>query len=326
MKNNRRAIFVGLFVLLGLTILIVGILVLGGQQKRFVPTVQIKALFNDVGGLKAGNNVWFSGVKIGTIRRLSFTGASKVEVDMNIEEKSVPYIRKDALASLSSDGLIGNKIVVISGGSPTMAAVEEGDALGVRIGLSSEQLLDTLQVTNRNLLRISQDVQSIIGGIKKGKGMAGAVLGDEKLADNFRQTVVGLREASVQATRVTASLAQFSDNLNRKGTLAHELVTDTAVIRDLRVTSARLRQASTSALGAIEQINQTTAKLNRPNSPLNTLLTDEESGKNLKLILRNLTEGSATLNEDLKAAQSNFLLRGYFRKKDKEKAKQEAGN
>lgn len=325
MKNNRRAIVVGLFVLLGLVIFIVGIMVLGGQQKRFVPTVQIKALFNDVGGLKAGNNVWFSGVKIGTIRRLSFAGASKVEVDMNIEEKAVPYIRKDALASLSSDGLIGNKIVVISGGSPKMPTIEEGDELGVRIGLSSEQLLDTLQITNRNLLRISQDVQSIIGGIKQGKGMAGAVLGDEKLADNFRQTVVGLRSASEQATRVTASLAQFSDNLNRKGTLAHELVTDTAVIRDLRVTSARLRQASTSALGAIEQINQTTAKLNRPNSPLNTLLTDEETGQDLKATLRNLNEGSVLLNEDLKAAQSNFLLRGYFRKKDKEKAKQ-AGN
>jgi phospholipid/cholesterol/gamma-HCH transport system substrate-binding protein len=322
MKNNKRAVFVGLFVLLALTIFITAILVLGGQQKQFVPTVQIKALFNNVGGLKAGNNVWFSGVKIGTVRRLSFTGVSQVEVDMNIEEKAVPYIHKDALASLSSDGLIGNKIVVISGGTPQHPPVEAGDQLGIQGSLSSEQLLDTLQITNRNLLKISQDVQSIIGGIKQGKGMAGAVLGDEQLADNFRQTVVGLRAAAVQANRITASLAQFSGNLNRKGTLAHELVTDTVVIHDLRVTSARLRQASTSALGAIEQINQTTAKLNRPNSPLNTLLTDEESGQNLKLILRNLTEGSAILNEDLKAAQNNFLLRGYFRKKDKEKAKQ----
>lgn len=323
MKDNRRAVTVGLFVLLGIIIFIVGVLVLGGQQKRFVRTVQIKAIFDDVEGLKAGNNVWFSGVKIGTVRRISFFGTSQVEVDMNIEEKSVPYIHKDALATLSSDGLIGNKIVQIVGGNPGTPPVEDGDRLGIQVSLSSEQLLDTLQATNRNLYRITNDFGAIVSQIKQGKGVAGAVLTDERLAGSLRETMTGLQAASQNAARVTTDLTRFSAKLNNNGSSVNRMLTDTVLYADLRNSTARLRQVSGTAQEAVNNVKATTEKLNNPNSPLGTLLTDQETGRNLKQIVRNLTVGTETLNEDLKAAQSNFLLRGYFRRKEKEKQKNE---
>lgn len=321
-KDNRRSITVGIFVLLGIIILIAGILVLGGQQKRFVKSIRVNAIFDDVSGLKAGNNVWFSGVKIGTVRQIRFYGQSQVEVVMNIEESAQAYIRKDAHAIISSDGLIGNKIVVIEGGTPRAPSVVEGDNLQTQESLSSEQILDTLQITNRNLLKISNDVESVISQIKTGKGLAGAFLRDTVLAQQFKTTVTSLRDASVNAKTMTGTLATFSNKLNTKGTLAHELVTDTTVFNNFRVSSVQLRQAARSATEMANNVKRASEKLNSTDNALGILLNDQTVNTSLRKTIRNMETSSKKLDEDLEAAQHNFLLRGFFRKRDKEAAKQ----
>nr|WP_293844412.1 MlaD family protein [uncultured Arsenicibacter sp.] len=327
--DNKKGIVVGIFVALGLLILVAGILILGGQQKRFTSSIRVNAIFDDVGGLKAGNNVWFSGVKIGTVRRVFFYGTSQVEVEMNIEEKSQQYIRKDAKATISSDGLIGNKIVVIVGGTPRVEPVEDGDILKTQAALSSDQIMETLQENNQNLLQVTKDFKELVGKIKRGKGTVGAVLTDTLLAENFRNTIKNMESASQSAARVSGSLSQFAAKMNTKGALANELVTDTTVFRSLRASAQKLRQVSDNAVGLTNQaavitrnLEQTTNKLNSPNSPLGVLMQDEETAKNLKNTLQNLNRGSVLLNEDLQAAQHNFLLKGYFKKKEKEKQKE----
>ncbi len=327
--DNKRGIIVGIFVALGLLILVAGILILGGQQKRFTSSIRVNAIFDDVGGLKAGNNVWFSGVKIGTVRRVFFYGTSQVEVEMNIEEKSQQYIRKDAKATISSDGLIGNKIVLIIGGTPKVEPVEDGDVLKTQAALSSDQIMETLQENNQNLLQVTKDFKEMVGKIKRGKGTVGAVLTDTMLAENFRNTIKNMESASQSAARVSGSLSQFAAKMNTKGALANELVTDTTVFRSLRASAQKLRQVSDNAVGLTNQaavitrnLEQTTNKLNSPNSPLGVLMQDEETAKNLKNTLQNLNRGSVLLNEDLEAAQHNFLLKGYFKKKEKDKLKE----
>src|SRR5882757_8238268 len=115
MKNNRPVV-VGIFVLLGLAILVVTIFTLGGDKKTFVKTFTIHAVFDDVNGLIKGSNVWFSGVKVGTVKSINFSGNSRVEIAMNIEKDVQSHIRKNAMAKIGSDGFIGNKIVIIYGG------------------------------------------------------------------------------------------------------------------------------------------------------------------------------------------------------------------
>src|SRR5690606_18919799 len=102
--EKKRAVIVGIFVTIGIIILVTGILILGGQQKAFVKSITLSSSFEDVEGLTAGNNVWFSGVKIGTVKEVRFAGNAEVRIEMDIESKVRQYIRKDALASISSDG------------------------------------------------------------------------------------------------------------------------------------------------------------------------------------------------------------------------------
>src|SRR5438309_2904233 len=231
MKSTKssRATIVGIFIFLGIAIFIIAVLTLGGQQKTFEKSLTVKAIFDDVQGLQKGNNVWFSGVKIGTVKKLSFYQKSQVEVDINIEQKAQDYIRKDAMAKISSDGLIGNKIIVVYGGTPKAPAVESGDMLGVEKAVGSDEIMTTLQANNRNLLDITTDFKTISRNLLNGQGTAGKLLTDETLANEL-QTVMGtLRRAAAHTEQLTATFSTYASQLQRKGTLANELVTDTVL-------------------------------------------------------------------------------------------------
>lgn len=321
MKSNRSAIVVGLFVLIGVVLLIAGILFLGGQQKRFTSTIQLKTIFKDVAGLKTGNNVWFSGVKIGTVKRIRFTSNSQVEVDMNVEQASAGYIRKDALATLGSDGLIGNRLIVIVGGTNRAAPIEEDDVLRSREALSTESILDTLQVTNRNLLKITQDVGAVVTRVKNGRGLAGALITDTTILTNFKASMGSLQRASNNAVQMTNSLSTFTAKLNRPGTLANDLVTDTTIVRDIRSSTARLRQVANQANDAISDVKQATQKLNNGNSAIGVLTSDLSVGNDIRGTIRNLNSSTQKLDQNMEALKSNFLFRGYFRRQEKAKAK-----
>src|SRR5665647_3689143 len=109
---NKRAVIVFLFIFIGLILLVGFVLIIGNLHETFKKKTQIVTLFDDVSGLQVGNNVWFSGVKIGTVSSLKFYADRKVKVMMKVEDKAIPYIHQDAFVKLSTDGLIGNKIPV----------------------------------------------------------------------------------------------------------------------------------------------------------------------------------------------------------------------
>src|SRR2546428_2823346 len=126
--SNRRPIMVAVFILAGLCILIAAIFTIGIQQQTFANTITIKVIFDDVNGLKIGNNVWLSGMKIGIVKKMNFTKNSNVEVTMDIEKMAQKHISVDSKAKISAEGFIGNKIVVIQTGTER-ASVSDGNFL-----------------------------------------------------------------------------------------------------------------------------------------------------------------------------------------------------
>jgi phospholipid/cholesterol/gamma-HCH transport system substrate-binding protein len=318
--ETKRNVLVGLFIFFGLVIFIVGIFVLGGQQKSFVKSLKINAVFNDIGGLKPGNNVWFSGVKIGTVKTLKFFGSSQVEVSMNIEQSAQQYIRKDASAKLSSDGLIGNKIIVIFGGNPKTAEIEDGDILQVQKDLSTDDIMKTLQENNQNLIGITSNFKKLSGDMVQGKGTAGALLADSTLANSFRAIVMNLQKTTRSSALLAGQLNNFSSKLNTKGGLADKLMTDTSVFNKLTETAEQLKQTSAKASVLTDNISKASNKLNTTDNALGLLLNDPKTAEQVKTTMGNLQESSVKLNDDLEAVQHNFLLRGFFKKKEKAEA------
>jgi len=313
---NRRAVIVGLFVILGILFFIGGILMVGNLHETFKRKMEVVSLFDDVGGLQKGNNVWFSGVKIGTVSSLRFYGTSQVEVSMNIEIKAQQYIRKDAKVKLSSDGLIGNKILVIYGGTTGSPEVQEGDTLGVEKTFTSDDMINTLQENNKNFLAITSDFKVISKKLAAGEGTIGKLLTDDAVYAHINAATASLQTASAKAQELVSSLATFSSGLNKKGTLANELTTDTLVFKSVKASVLQLQQIADTATAFITDLKKAGSN---PHTSVGILLRDEESGARIKQTIKNLEASSQKLDEDLKAAQSNFLLRGYFKKKDKEK-------
>jgi phospholipid/cholesterol/gamma-HCH transport system substrate-binding protein len=313
-RSSRRGILVGLFICLGVAFLISGILIIGNLRETFKQKMKLSAVFEDVNGLQAGNNVWFSGVKIGTVNNLEFRGKSQVHVIFKIETKAQAYIRKDAKVKIGSEGLIGNKTLVIYGGTSSANEVEEGDILGVEKTFSSEDMLSTLQDNNNNLKSITNDFKTISRKLANGEGTIGKFLNDTSIYAHMNAVAASLQKASEKSEQLITSLSSFSAGLNKKGALANQLVTDTVLFNSIKASALQLQKISDTTSAFMSDLQK--ASIN-PKSSIGVLLHDEQSAAALKATIGNLQNSSENLNKDLEGLQHSFLLRRYFKKSSK---------
>lgn len=307
--NKKRSIGVGIFIIVGLLFLVGGVMTIGNLHSTFSRKMTVSTVFEDVNGLQAGNNIWFSGVKVGTVKKMEFIGGSHVRVVMNINEESKQYIRKDAKVKISSDGLIGNRILVIYGGTMQNPGVQEGDVLGNETQSSTEDMLKTLQQNNLNILMLTQKLAD-------GKGTVGQLLNSDSVYNNIIATTRSLQLASRDAQVLFASLSEYGSKFNNKGTLANDLVTDTTLFHSLKSTAAQLQTVAANADQMVAKLKQDAAN---PRSPLGVMTQDEQAGAALKATLTNLESSSKKLDQDLEGLQHSFLLRKYFKKEEAKK-------
>ncbi|EON78660.1 ABC transporter, permease component [Lunatimonas lonarensis] len=323
MKNdNKKTVIVGIFVLIGIIILVLGVLTLGAQQKAFVKSFRVYAVFDDIGGLQTGNNVWFSGVKIGTVKKINFYGDSQVEIEMNLESNARDFIRKNSKATISSDGLIGNKIIVIYGGTNEAPIIDPGDRLEAVMPLDTDRMMETLQENNKNLVSITTDLKVLTGRIAAGDGIVGALLTDSSLAVSLRELLVDLDRSAQNSRILTSELASFSKKLNQKGTPIDEFLRDTTLVGSLKASTSGLEETIQQANVAAENLQLATKKLGSSDNAAGMLLNDKDFAAYIKGTVHNLEEGTESFNETLEALRYHWFFRRSFRKS--EKARQEA--
>jgi phospholipid/cholesterol/gamma-HCH transport system substrate-binding protein len=257
---------------------------------------------------------------------MKFYGESQVQITMNIEEDAKKYIRKNSKARIGAESLIGSKLVEIFGGTEKAPEVENGDKIQSAAALSTDDIMATLQENNKNLVDITNDFKYLSSKLAKGEGMAGAVLTDTTIADNFRDILNGLQVASANSVKVSRDLAKLSAKFNTEGGLANELLTDTIVFSNLKSSIAQLQQTANSAAEMSNNFKQASSQLTNSNNTLGALMNDQQLANNLKKTMENLETGTEKLDENMEAIQHNFLFRGYFRKKAKRDAKERDAN
>ncbi|MDI1324694.1 MAG: MlaD family protein [Algoriphagus sp.] len=321
--ENKRSVIVGIFVFLGIAILVAGVLTLGGQQKKFVKTIQLKAVFDDIGGLQTGNNIWFSGVKIGTVRKINFYGDSQVEIEMNVEKEVVDFIRKDSKATISSDGLIGNKIIVIYGGTTLAPAVQDGDRLESVMPLDTDKMMETLQVNNENLVEITNDLKVLTSKLAAGEGIVGAVMTDSLLAESFRSIISNLNRASINSNRMLTDLNTFTAKMNQKGNLFNDLATDTVMVGDMKETMKSLKATAANSEEVSQKLEVIAEKFNSKDNTMGMLLNDPEFAANLKSTMENTDSATYNLNEGMKALEYTWPFNKGFKRQAKAEAKKD---
>ncbi|RYF84425.1 MAG: MCE family protein [Chitinophagaceae bacterium] len=322
-QQSKRSVIVGAFVFIALVIFVLGVMTLGGQKSLFNKGATINAVFNEVNGLQAGNNVWFSGVKVGTVQNIAFEKDGRVKVEMNIQKDYLDIIKKDAKAKVGSDGFIGNKLVILYGGSATAPPVADGNAVATEQAVGMEEMMATLQQNNQNLLSITGNFKTLSDEMANGRGTIGKLLKDEQLFNDLQQSVTTVKVATVNAQQMLANFSDYSNKLTAKGSLANDLVTDTVIFSRLRSTVREIDGLSNRANDVVASLSQASQnlnqKLNDNSNPAGLLLNDRETASNIKETIKSLQAASVKLDENMEALQHNFLLRGFFRKKEKAK-------
>lgn len=192
-KNTGNNIRLGLFVVITLVLLMVGIYFIGQRQHMFSKTFKLSAVFKDIGGLQEGNNVRFSGINVGVVDNIEQITDSTVKIDMLIEEDTRKFIKKDAHARIGSDGLMGNKIITISPGTGGAAVVADNDYLKTVIPVSYDDVLEKLKLTSENSAKITNDLAAITSTIREGEGTIGMLFMDTAFAQTLRDALWNIK-------------------------------------------------------------------------------------------------------------------------------------
>jgi phospholipid/cholesterol/gamma-HCH transport system substrate-binding protein len=319
--NNAK---LGIFVLAGLAFLVVLLYMIGKNISLFGSTFELKAKFENAQGLVAGNNVRYAGIQAGTVKSVRIADDTTLEVTMLVEKKFLRVIRKNAVVSIGTDGLVGNKVVNIVPSKKMSEYANDGEVLLSKQTVDTEEMLQTLYNTNQTVAVIVSNLKITVQRINESNNLW-KLLNDPGIPANLRTSLASLRNATQHADRMTADLnAIVTDIKNGKGT-AGAILRDSAIAQNLNATISKFAAKGESIDSLVNNINSLVSDvrqdINSGNGTLHTLLKSPEITDKLNKSLDNIQKGTEGFNQNMEALKHNFLFRGYFRKLEKEQAR-----
>ncbi len=318
-ETTSQQFRLGIFVILGVFIFVVAVYYIGSKQNLFGNTVLISADFNNVNGLQPGNNVRYSGINAGTVRNISMINDTLIRVDMAIDNAILSHIKRNAVATISSDGLVGSMIVNIIPGKADAPVLVAGDHIRSYSRVRTDDILNTLNVTNENAALLTVDLLKITREITSGKGSIGTLLNDTVMASDLKSTLRHLNLASADAEKVMAQADQIVASLGNKNNLIG-VINDTATAHKIENIVGSLEQSSAQISRTVSNLNTVVENAREGNGAINYLSNDARLVSQIDSTIARIHAASQKLDENMKALQSSFLLRSYFKQRDKEKA------
>jgi phospholipid/cholesterol/gamma-HCH transport system substrate-binding protein len=321
-KTTSQKISLGLFVIIGLLIFVLATYLIGDKQKMFGKTSHLQATFNNVNGLKLGNNVRYSGVNVGTVRNIEMIGDTSIRVDMIIDKNIFKHIRKDAVATIGSDGLVGSMVISIVPGKGTALPAEPGDEISSQNRIRTDDLLNTFNKTNKNAAQLTENLLRITNEINDGEGTIGLLINDKAMANDLRISMSYLKKSSKKTSESISNLNILIASLNNKDNVVG-ILKDTAVANSIRAIVNNLDDTSVEINKAVTNVNKTILNIKDGKGALNYLSNDPVLVQRIDSTMINVNEASVRLNENLEALKHNFLFRRYFRKLEREKLREQ---
>lgn len=186
----------GLFIIVGIILFILGIFIIGKQKNLFNPVFSLRSNFQNVSGLQVGNTIRFSGINVGTVDDIQIVNDSTVKVKMLIKKDVQKFIKVDSRASIGSEGIIGDKVVVISQGNGSDKIVQNNQVILSNEPIETDAIMRSLQVTADNAAVASDDIAGIVAKINNGEGTLGRLIQDKEMADNIDKTIVNMKTST----------------------------------------------------------------------------------------------------------------------------------
>jgi phospholipid/cholesterol/gamma-HCH transport system substrate-binding protein len=315
---KKHLTIVGVFIVSGLLLFTIGIFLIGDRHEAFSRHEELYIEMAGVNGLSPGTKVRVEGFDAGQVKSMELPDhpSGKFRLKLEVDHKLHSLIREDSVATVESDGLVGDKFLLIRNGSDHSPEAKNGSTLSSKepIELSAviakvsgvvDQANTTIGDVRVRLDGVLDDFQTtvnntngLITDARSGKGTVAALLNDPGTAAHVKQTAANAEEASV--------------NLEQASVQARQLVADF----QSRNLPQKVDDSVTNVRHASEQIAQASQQVN---ATLTEALAPDRSGanaaQNVRETLSNVNLATANLADDTEALKHEFLFRGFFRKR-----------
>jgi phospholipid/cholesterol/gamma-HCH transport system substrate-binding protein len=315
-QDIKQDIKLGAFALIGVVLFLIALFYLGREGNLFNKTFTVSAIFKNVEGLKEGDNVWLSGVKIGMVKKVQIVSEGQVIVNLSLKDKQNQFIKKNATAFVGSDGLVGNKIVVIRPGDADKI-INENDTINAVSPTDTQELFNIAKEVGTNTRSITDDLKLISARLNKGEGLFGELLRDGPISKDLRQTIAALKATGENTTKLTEDANKVLAKINNGDGLVTKLITDSTYAKTFETTLQNISKVGANSKKMSEDLQAVIAKMNNSDNAVGVLLTDSAFAHKLKGTMDHAQAASIKLDDNMEALKHNFLFRGYFRRQKK---------
>ena len=313
--ENEKKITLGIFIFLGLIILTGVIFYLGSSRQLFGDKVTLYAVFHNVEGLQEGNNVRFSGIKVGVVKRIELVSDSTVRAELVIDREAAEFVKKDSRITIETQGLMGNKIISISAGSPNARSVEDGDELPTREPLSIEDVMNTMKDTAGETANLASNLAEISEKIKSGDGMIGKLLFDTVMAERIEASVTMIEKTGRNVRQFSEQINQTAFKINNGDGMVSRIINDEQWGYEIEASLDSLHKTSAMIKAAGRDLQEFTKKLHEEKGTIQQLLSDSVMAKDMHQALINIKEGTENMDEVMNTINRSWILNLFSRKK-----------
>jgi phospholipid/cholesterol/gamma-HCH transport system substrate-binding protein len=214
-----RVARLGVFIVATLAVLATGVFIIGSKEYLFQSTYQLKAQFKNVVGLAEGADVQVGGVHSGTVTGIELPRKPGDEVTVVVElaKSTHEIIKRDSVASIQTEGLLGNQFLAISFGSAGQPDVRNGETIQsvpplemADLLMKTNGILDSSQQAVQNVTMATAHLNSVSTKIDSGQGTVGALVNDKQLYSDLEETTTTLHATMLQAQ---TGVTDFQENM-----------------------------------------------------------------------------------------------------------------
>lgn len=311
----------GMLVIAGLIFLVFTLYMIGRNQNLFGTSITITAVVDNVNGLVPGNNVRFKGMNIGTVRSINMENDSAIFINFAVQKKMKPFIRKNSLTSINTDGLMGNKILQIVPQAGEAPFIVEGDTLFAQIGLDTEEMLRTLESTGDYLEKTFYNLSNVAEKLNNSRALW-ELLSDSLLVTELRSAILEIQGAGREANAMARAGKQMMQTFEQGEGLIHQVFTDTLMADNLSQSLKHVLEMTEQGKLMMDQVKTILTEIENSDGTAKLVLDDPNLKEAVLNSLLNIEEGTAAFTENMEAMRSNFLFRRYFRRLEKQEEKE----
>ncbi len=299
MVKNAAPVRLGIFIFLGFLLFAIGIFMIGKRGAIFGSSFQVKANFSNVQGLRNGALVRLNGIDIGSVSSIKIVPdtTGRVEVTMNLSEDIRRFIRTDSKATIETEGLVGNKVVVIEAGSGAAEMVNDGGYIQTTEQPSFSALLNETQGVVEYTKEMTKSLAEITEKVNKGEGSIGRLLNDSKLYNNAADLT---QQANTSLKGITKELEKVTDLFDKLGVGVEK------VLNNVNSTTAKLD----SIMAGVQQGKGILGQVLVNGSKYDSIFA--VTMQNINTTSEAARLAASRMAENMEALKHNWLFKGYF--------------